>query len=173
MDPAGVLASGVCYYVVFDATCFRSASGACHPGISVPAAWRFTTGAGAQTASGIPFGWLQLHDLPTDGSVDHQRLFGSSFTVWQHWRAGTDPHNRDTDLRITAPPIGQAQGHAIRWRSVPTRTYRIERSSDLAASPVFHPLQGASGLLGVEGTAEYVDETAIGPGPLFYRIVVE
>ncbi|MGI6495302.1 MAG: Ig-like domain-containing protein [Kiritimatiellia bacterium] len=173
VDPAGVLASGVCYYVVFDATCFRSASGACHPGISVPAAWRFTTGAGAQTASGIPFGWLQLHDLPTDGSVDHQRLFGSSFTVWQHWRAGTDPHNRDTDLRITAPPIGQAQGHAIRWRSVPTRTYRIERSSDLAASPVFHPLQGASGLLGVEGTAEYVDETAIGPGPLFYRIVVE
>lgn len=111
--------------------------------------------------------------MPTDGSADHQRLFGSSFTVWQHWRAGTDPGNRDTDLRITAPPVRQAQGYAIRWRNVPTRTYRIERGSDLTATPPFSPLPGASGILGVDGITEYVDATATTPGPLFYRVVLE
>ena len=126
-----------------------------------------------QTASGIPFSWLQLHDLPTDGSVDNQRLFGSTFTVLQHWFAGTDPNDRDTDLRMTDAPIKQPQGFAIRWRSVATRTYRIERSSDLKANPAFTPLEGATGLQGVDGIREYVDDTATGPGPFFYRAVVE
>ena len=105
--------------------------------------------------------------------MDQQRLFGSAFTVLQHWLAGTNPNDRDTDLRMTDPPVKYPQGFAIRWRSVATRTYRIERSSDLTGNPQFSPLEGATGIQGVDGIKEYVDETATGPGPFFYRVVVE
>jgi hypothetical protein len=43
INPSGTFAGSTEYYVLIDATCFRSSAGAFYPGISVPGVWRFTT----------------------------------------------------------------------------------------------------------------------------------
>ncbi len=125
------------------------------------------------TASGIPFSWLRRHGLPTDGSFDHLRTPGSFHTVWQHWRADTDPNDPSDALRLLGPPESVPLGYLLRWRSVTTRTYTVESSTNLWGSPAFAPFEGSSGIQGEDGTTEFVDETPVGTGPLFYRVLVE
>ncbi len=125
------------------------------------------------TASGIPFSWLRRHGLPTDGSFDHLRTPGSFHTVWQHWRADTDPNDPSDDLRLIGPPERVPLGYLLRWRSVTTRTYIVESSTNLQGSPAFSPFDGSAGIQGEDGTTEFVDESPVGTGPLFYRVLVE
>jgi len=126
---------------------------------------------GGTTENGVPLSWLREYGLPEDGSSDHIHLNGSPFSVWQHWRAGTHPHDPDDDLRMTDGPAPSPSGVTVRWRSVPTRTYRIERSSNLLATPPFTTI--ATGIQGIDGISEFLDETGIEGATIFYRIVVE
>ncbi len=121
----------------------------------------------------IPAAWLESWGLPADGSVDFDDLDGDGFTVWQEWRAGTNPTNSASALRALSPipPAADAAGFRIRWQGVADRSYRIKRSSDLTANPPFITI--VSNLQGFDGTMEYLDETATTDGPWFYRIVLE
>ncbi len=124
----------------------------------------------AETVNGIPIAWLETHRLPTDGSAnDMPSPDGSGFTVWQQWRAGTNPRDPTDVLRMTEPPAGVPQGFRLRWRSVATRTYRVERGANLAGTPPFTVLE--IGIQGEDGVTEYIDIT--GAGSAFYRVAVE
>jgi hypothetical protein len=117
--------------------------------------------------SRISYAWLQQYGLPTDGSADNTDPDGDGMSNWQEWRAGTDPKNALSALRLLAPgPLGS--GLVVRWESVADRTYSLERSS--TASSGFTPL--ARGIPGQPGTTTYTDTNAIGAGPWFYRVGV-
>ena len=125
-----------------------------------------------RTASGISKLWLDQHELATDGSVDNTSNNGSPFTVHQEWIAGTNPNDPSDILRLTQPPIPtpDGTGHIIRWRSVPTRTYTIQRSTNLLSTPSFQTID--SNIPGGEEFTEYTDNAATTPGPYYYRILV-
>ena len=123
------------------------------------------------TTNGIPLNWLSQYGLPTDGSMDQVKMPGSHFTVWEEWRSGTNPNDPDDNLRMNElPTIGQ-QGVLVRWRSATGRTYRIERSGSLAATPPFNSI--TTGVPGIAGTSEFIDATAGENTKFFYRVVVE
>jgi hypothetical protein len=125
-----------------------------------------------QMANGIPVYWLTLHGLPTDGSANDQSSpDGSGFTIREQWRAGTNPNDPEDVLRMTGVLSGGPHGVTIRWRSVSNRTYRVERSGNLQDTPPFAALE--AGIQGLAGFTEHTDQAATGPGPFFYRIVVE
>ncbi len=149
------------------------------PGILKASAWKSGVAVSdiavayyeASTINGIPVDWLDRHGLPADGSADFTYRNGHRLTVWEAWLAGIDPNDPSDDMRMTGAPSFSAQGMHIRWRSVNTRTYRVERSTGLTANPPFIPI--VTGVRGVDGETEFVDETATDAGPFFYRVVVE
>ncbi len=126
-----------------------------------------------RTESGIPVYWLEERALATDGSMDYEKVGDSSFTVYEEWVAGTNPGNPADVLRMIQPQLTahETAGRVVRWRSVPHRTYTIERSTNLAAVPPFEMI--ATGIAGRDGETEYIDATADGSGPYFYRVIVE
>lgn len=85
--------------------------------------------------------------------------------------AGTDPTDPNDVLRIVMPLGRSEQGILIRWKSVPDRDYRIERSSDLTGASPFSIL--ATGISGRDGITEYLDKNPPNSTTLFYRIAVE
>jgi hypothetical protein len=117
----------------------------------------------------IPFGWLQVYDLPTDGSVDYVDTDGDRLNNWEEWRAGTDPTQASSVLKmLTASNSGS--GITVRWQSVSGVNYYLQRSS-LLESASFSTLQ--SNLVGQVGSTSYTDTNAIGSGPFFYRVGVQ
>ena len=89
---------------------------------------------------------------------------------WQEWRCGTDPANALSALRLLSP-TGNVSGVLVGWQSVSTRTYFLERSSNLGAWPSFLLL--ATNLTGQAGTTTYTDTNAAGAGPFFYRVGIQ
>jgi hypothetical protein len=120
--------------------------------------------------SAISYAWLQGYGLPSDGSVDFTDADGDGLNNWQEWRCLTDPTNALSVLRLLTPASG-APGVMVRWQSVSGRTYFLERSTTLGASPAFGRL--ASNIIGQTGTTAYADTNAVGAGPFFYRVGVE
>ncbi len=59
---------------------------------------------------------------------------------------------------------------AVTWTSVSNRSYFLERSSDLRGNPAFSTIQ--TNIAGQPGTTTYLDTSAIGAGPWFYRVGV-
>ncbi len=123
------------------------------------------------TPHGISVAWMEGHGLVTDGTMDHEKIGDSPFMVYEEWIAGTNPNDITDILRMTEPPEETAGGYIVRWRSVADRTYTIERSQDLTGEPQFETV--ATGIQGIDGVSEYLDETAEGLGSSFYRVVVE
>jgi hypothetical protein len=117
----------------------------------------------------ISYAWLLQHGLPIDGSVDSADLDGDGCSNWQEWRAGTDPTNAASCLRVQPPAPGPA-GIVITWPSVGGVAYYLERSTDLTAQPSFQTI--ATNLPGLAGTTSFTDTNATGPGPWFYRVGV-
>ena len=122
-------------------------------------------GAGA----GEFIGWLQQNGLATDGSADFSDSDGDGINNWQEWIAGTNPANALSRLLLSATP--GSLGVSVTWPSTSSRTYFIERSTNLAALPAFAIL--ITNVPGQSGTTTYTDSTAIGPGPFFYRVGVQ
>ena len=59
----------------------------------------------------------------------------------------------------------------LTWQSVNTRTYFLERGTNLAGQPPFSAI--VSNIAGQTGTASYTDTNAAGPGPFFYRVGIQ
>jgi hypothetical protein len=114
--------------------------------------------------------WLQQYVLPTDGSVDYADSDGDSMNNWQEWIAGTNPTNALSVLEILDPAPG-APGIVVTWQSVNTRTYYLQRGTNLTVQPAFSSIQ--SNIVGQAGTTSYTDTAAVGAGPFFYRVGVQ
>ncbi|MBE0543930.1 MAG: hypothetical protein IH623_21515 [Verrucomicrobia bacterium] len=121
-------------------------------------------------ASVISYAWLQQYGLPMDGSADFADSDGEGMNNWQEWRADTVPTNALSALKMSSP-AASTSGVELSWASVNTRSYWLERATDLGAQPVFSII--ASNLPGQPSTTSYLDATAISSGPFFYRVGVQ
>ena len=115
----------------------------------------------------VPFVWSQQYGLSTDGSVDSD---GDGMNNWQEWIAGVIPTNAASVLRLNSP-TNAGPGLNVSWQSVNTRTYYLQRSTNLLASPAFTSIQ--SNLAGSAVTTTFTDTSATNGGPYFFRVGVQ
>jgi len=120
-------------------------------------------------ASVISYAWLQRYKLQTDGSADFADPDRDGLNNYQEWIAGTVPTNASSVLRLINP-AKNVSGVIVRWQSVDTRSYFLERATSLGAPTPFFLLQ--SNIVGEAGITSYTDTNAIGTGPFFYRVGV-
>jgi hypothetical protein len=114
--------------------------------------------------------WLQRYGLLTSGSADYTDTDRDGLNNWQEWRAGTNPTNALSVLKMLAAAEG-SPGVTVTWRSVNGLTYFLERSTDLTAQPALSVVQ--SNLTGQADMTSFTDTNAAGSGPFFYRVGVQ
>ncbi len=125
----------------------------------------------AQVAgSFISYAYLQQYGLPLDGTKDYADFDLDGMTTWMEWRAGTDPVDPTSVLKLL-PLTNSPSGTIVSWESVPDRLYLIQRTASLAAPVQFQTL--ASNLFGGATWTNWLDTSAIGAGPFFYRAGVQ
>lgn len=110
--------------------------------------------------------WLQGYSLPGDGSADYLDSDADGMNNWQEYIAGTDPTDPMSLLQIVSGPSASSQD--ITWLSVPTRTYTIQRATDLHS---FSNLE--TNIPGQFGTTTFTDTNMTGSQQFFYRVLVE
>ncbi len=120
-------------------------------------------------ASSLSYAWAQSFGFPTDGSADFQDSDGDGLNNWQEWMAGTDPTNIASAFRILAPSYSPA-GVTITWQSVNTRSYYVQRATNLSASAPFYSVGPL--VPGQSGTTSYTDPAASSNSLFLYRIGV-
>jgi len=122
--------------------------------------------------SAISYTWLQQYGLPVLVGIDTTDSDGTGMNNWQKWIAGLNPTNPASVLVMASVMSTNAvNGITVSWQSVNTRTYYLQRASDLAAQPAFSAIQ--SNIVGQAGTTSYQDTTATNSGPYFYRVGVQ
>jgi hypothetical protein len=86
--------------------------------------------------------------------------------------AGLHPTDPTSVLAMTSSAVGtNFIGVKVTWQSVNTRTYYLQRATDLLSPSGFSSIQ--SNLAGKIGTTSYTDSTATNGGPYFYRVGVQ
>ena len=121
-------------------------------------------------ASVISYAWLQQYGLPIDGSADYTDPDADGMNNWQEWRCGTDPTNVTSVLRLLSP-TGGVSGVTVKWQSVTTKSYYVQRSTNLIAQSAFSTLK--SNIVGQSVTTTYADTSATNRIPYFYRVGVQ
>ena len=94
---------------------------------------------------------------------------GDGMSNYAEYNAGTnpnDPQSRFAFVDVALDPLG---GIAIRWSSVASKTYTVQRSGNLLES--FSDVQ--TNIPATPGTNYLRDASATDAGPYFYRIQVE
>lgn len=120
----------------------------------------------------LSYAWAQQYGLPTDGSADYLDLDATGMKNWQKSIAGLNPTNPASVLAmLPLVNANNSSGVTVNWQSVNTRTYYLQRATNLIAQPAFSALQ--SNLVGQAGSTSYTDTNAVGGGPFFYRVGVQ
>jgi hypothetical protein len=120
----------------------------------------------------LSYAWLQNYHLPADGTADFVDTDGDGMNNWQEWKAGTNPTNAASVLKMNAVlATNSSSAAAVSWKSVLNVTYFLQRSTNLLNQPAFSTIQ--SNLLGKTGATSFTDTNATGPGPFFYRVGVQ
>jgi hypothetical protein len=120
-------------------------------------------------ASVLSYAWAQQYGLSTDGSADFADDDGDGANHWQEWRADTIPTNAASALLMGTATNG-VTGLVVSWASVATRSYWLERGTDLGGPEPFETI--ATNIVGVAGTKTFNDTSATNGGPYFYRVGV-
>lgn len=118
----------------------------------------------------ISYAWLEQYGLPTDGSADFVDSDGNGMNNWEKWIAGLNPTNAHSVLALL-PPFTSGSGLEITWQSVSNRLYFLQRCTNLNVPLVFSTIQ--TNIQGQTSTTSFIDTTAIGGGPYFYRVGVQ
>jgi hypothetical protein len=93
---------------------------------------------------------------------------GDGMPDWAELMAGTDPHDPNSVLRLSADVRPSPQGGLeIKWSSISGKSYAVYASTNLNS---FSPR--ATNIVADSSTTVYHDPAAIGSGPFFYRIKV-
>jgi parallel beta-helix repeat protein len=116
----------------------------------------------------ISYVWLQAHGLPYDGSADFADPDSDGMNNWQEWRCDTDPFDPASVLKILSVSRA-ANTNTVTWQSVNTRSYYLQRATNLAAANPFTTI--ATNLAGQPVTTAFNDN-APGSSAAFYRVYV-
>jgi hypothetical protein len=126
----------------------------------------------------ISYAWLQQYGLPNDGSADFLDPDIDGKNNWQEWICGTNPTNSLSVLRLlSAAPTGS--NVVVSWQSFTGINYFLERTVNLSCFTTNAVVEDsnivlvATNIAGQAGITTYADTTAIGVGPLFYRVGVK
>ena len=121
--------------------------------------------------NGIPWEWLVLHDLPTDGSATFIDTDGDGQINRDECFAGTDPRSAYSCFRIEAVESPSQTGGVFRvnWSSVGGKRYRVLWSTNLN-QPGFSNL--ATNVPATPPVNSFSDTNAV-DGVRFYRIDLE
>lgn len=118
-------------------------------------------------------------DLPSETFAQWaQRVFGTSdidpeadadqdgASNFAEFKAGTDPLSSQSAFKFVEVVPASHAGIIVRWSSIVDRSYTLERSAHAESgyAPVALRIQATSDL------SSFVDSTAAGPGPFFYRL---
>ena len=125
---------------------------------------------GAYEFQGEFTNWLAQFAFPTDGSADFTDPDGDGFNNYQEYRCGTDPTNALSALRLL-PPAPAGTNLTLTWPSATGRSYCLDYSPDLSATPRFLPL--ATNLPGGTGTTTFTLTNPAAAPLRFYRVGVE
>jgi hypothetical protein len=120
---------------------------------------------------GLPIAmpWRIQYSLPSNGSGDYIDSDSDGMNNYQEWLAGTNPRNAASALRVSSPATN-VSGVTVTWTSVTNRNYFVQRRADILAGS-FQTI--VTNLAGQAGTTSYLDVSAIGDGPWFYRVGVQ
>jgi len=113
--------------------------------------------------------WLEQYGLPTDGSADFGDPDGDHQNNWQEWKAGTNPTNVQSVLKLLSI-VPRRHTVAVSWQSVSNRVYFLERTTNLSAHTPFVAI--ATNISGQPDGTTYYDTRALGSGRFFYRVGV-
>lgn len=121
-------------------------------------------------ASVLGYLWAQQYGVPTDGSADFLDPDGDGMNNWQEFVAGTNPTNAASVLIMnSAVPQPGLNWVVVKWQGVSTRSYFLQRSSNLSGG--FVTIQ--TNIAGLDGPNIYLDTMATNGGPSFYRVGVQ
>ncbi len=125
-----------------------------------------------QGASGLVglHAWLGQNGLPSDGSADYADSDGDGMNNYEEWRAGTNPTNAASVLRMISASPGP-RGVSISWQSVLGVGYYVERSTNLNVQVIFSAI--ATNIAGQSGSTTHMDTNAPFGSQLYYRVGVQ
>jgi hypothetical protein len=122
---------------------------------------------------GMPDGWelansLNLND-PADAGQDAD---GDGMSNLAEYRAGTNPNNPQSYLRLQSIAAGGTNGVQITWGSASNKLYAIQRAGGLVqGGATFTNL--AEHILSTPPQNSFLDTTATNSSQFFYRLTVE
>ena len=126
---------------------------------------------------GIPDSWMMQYfghttGLAADNSRAQDDADGDGVSNLAEYRAGTNPTNALSYLRIGSISVAGTNGVQVAWGSASNRLYTVLRSSTLATNqPAFTNL--AEHILSTPPENVFFDTTITNASPFFYRIKVE
>lgn len=122
------------------------------------------------STSTLSYQWAQRFGLPTDGSADFTDADTDGMNNYGEWRSDTIPTNALSVLKMVNA-TNSPTGANVRWQSVSTRSYWLERATNLGIAAPFQSV--ATNIFGVPGTKTFTDTSATNGGPYFYRVGVQ